>query len=43
MVPARVDTITGFLAEAEAPEELSTIANVMKAPPIPFILRNCRL
>jgi FAD/FMN-containing dehydrogenase len=38
MLPASVDTITGFLAEAEAaPEELSTIANVMKAPPMPFI------
>jgi FAD/FMN-containing dehydrogenase len=38
MLPATVDTITGFLTEAEAaPEELSTIANVMKAPPMPFI------
>jgi FAD/FMN-containing dehydrogenase len=38
MLPATPDTITGFLAEAEAaPEELSTIANVMKAPPMPFI------
>jgi len=38
MLPATVDTITGFAAEAEAaPEELSTIANVMKAPPMPFI------
>jgi FAD/FMN-containing dehydrogenase len=38
MLPATADTITGFLAEAEAgPEELSTIANVMKAPPMPFI------
>ena len=38
MLPASVDTITGFLAAAEAaPEELSTIANVMKAPPMPFI------
>ena len=38
MLPATVDTITGFLAEAEAaPEELSTICNVMKAPPMPFI------
>ena len=38
MLPATVDTITGFLSEAEAaPEELSTIANVMKAPPMPFI------
>jgi len=38
MLPATVQTITGFLAEAEAaPRELSTIANVMKAPPMPFI------
>jgi FAD/FMN-containing dehydrogenase len=38
MLPATVDTIAGFVAEAEAaPEELSTIANVMKAPPMPFI------
>ena len=38
MLPATADTITGFLTEAEAaPEELSTIANVMKAPPMPFI------
>jgi FAD/FMN-containing dehydrogenase len=38
MLPATVDTITGFLQAAEAaPEELSTIANVMKAPPMPFI------
>jgi hypothetical protein len=30
--------ITGFVAEAEAaPEELSTIANVMTAPPLPFL------
>jgi FAD/FMN-containing dehydrogenase len=38
MLPATVETITGFLSAAEAaPEELSTIANVMKAPPMPFI------
>jgi FAD/FMN-containing dehydrogenase len=38
MLPATVDTITGFLeAASAAPEELSTIANVMKAPPMPFI------
>jgi len=30
--------ITSFVAEAEAaPDELTTIANVMKAPPMPFI------
>jgi FAD/FMN-containing dehydrogenase len=38
MLPATPDVITAFLAEAEAaPDELTTIANVMKAPPMPFI------
>jgi FAD/FMN-containing dehydrogenase len=38
MVPATPDVITSFVAEAEAaPEALSTIANVMTAPPIPFV------
>lgn len=37
-LPAAPDTIVSFIAEAEsAPEELSTIANVMTAPPMPFI------
>ena len=37
-LPATADVIAGFVAEAEAaPEELSTIANVMTAPPMPFI------
>ena len=37
-LPATPDTIAGFIAEAEAaPEELSTIANVMTAPPMPFL------
>ncbi|VVB64615.1 D-lactate dehydrogenase (acceptor) [uncultured archaeon] len=37
-LPATPDTIASFIAEAEsAPEELSTIANVMTAPPMPFI------
>jgi FAD/FMN-containing dehydrogenase len=37
-LPATPETIAGFIAEAEAaPEELSTIANVMPAPPIPFL------
>ena len=37
-LPATPDVIAGFIAEAEAaPEELSTIANVMPAPPMPFI------
>lgn len=38
LLPATPETITGFMAEAEAaPEELSTIANVMPAPPMPFV------
>jgi len=38
MLPATADTIAGFMAESEAsPEELGTIANVMKAPPLPFV------
>jgi FAD/FMN-containing dehydrogenase len=38
LLPATVDTIAGFMAEAEAaPEELSSIANVMPAPPMPFL------
>ena len=38
VLPATPDTIAAFVAEAEAaPEELSTIANVMPAPPMPFV------
>jgi FAD/FMN-containing dehydrogenase len=38
LLPATVDTIEGFMDEAEAaPEELSSIANVMPAPPMPFL------
>ncbi|HKH42392.1 MAG TPA: FAD-binding oxidoreductase [Solirubrobacterales bacterium] len=38
ILPASPETITGFLEAAEAaPEELSTIANVMIAPPMPMI------
>jgi FAD/FMN-containing dehydrogenase len=38
MLPATTDVITGLLTAAEAaPEELSLIANVIKAPPLPFI------
>jgi FAD/FMN-containing dehydrogenase len=38
MLPATVDSIAGFITESEAsPEELGTIANVMKAPPLPFV------
>jgi len=38
MLPATAEVITSFIEESEAaPEELTTIANVMKAPPMPFI------
>jgi FAD/FMN-containing dehydrogenase len=38
MLPASAEVIVGLVAAAEAaPEELSVIANVMKAPPLPFI------
>jgi FAD/FMN-containing dehydrogenase len=38
ILPATPGVITGFLEAAEtAPEELSTIANVMLAPPMPFV------
>ena len=38
ILPATPDVIAGFIAEAEAtPDELSTIANVMTAPPMPFL------
>ncbi|MCD6054617.1 MAG: linked oxidase domain protein [Rubrobacteraceae bacterium] len=38
ILPATPDVISSFVAEAEAaPEELSTIANVMVAPPMPFL------
>lgn len=38
ILPATRDVIAGFIEEAEAaPDELSTIANVMSAPPMPFI------
>jgi hypothetical protein len=38
VLPATADTVAGFIAAAEAaPEELSTIANVMPAPPMPFL------
>jgi hypothetical protein len=37
-LPATADTVAGFIAAAEAaPEELSTIANVMPAPPMPMV------
>jgi len=38
LLPATAQTIAGFVAQAEAaPEEFSTIANVTKAPPMPFL------
>jgi FAD/FMN-containing dehydrogenase len=38
MLPATPNSVTGFLEAADAaPEELSTIANVMIAPPMPMI------
>jgi FAD/FMN-containing dehydrogenase len=38
LLPATPEVIAGFIAEAEAaPEELSTIANIMPAPPMPFV------
>jgi FAD/FMN-containing dehydrogenase len=38
VLPATPDIIASFVAAAEAaPEELSTIANVMNAPPMPFL------
>jgi FAD/FMN-containing dehydrogenase len=37
-LPATHDVIHSFMAEAEsAPEELSAIANIMPAPPMPFL------
>ncbi|MQA74234.1 MAG: FAD-binding protein [Solirubrobacterales bacterium] len=38
ILPATPDVIASFIAAAEAaPEELSTIANIMPAPPMPFV------
>ncbi len=37
-LPATPEVLAGFIAEAQAaPEELSTIVNVMHAPPLPFV------
>lgn len=37
-LPATVETVAGFVAAADAaPEELTTIANVMPCPPLPFV------
>jgi FAD/FMN-containing dehydrogenase len=38
VLPATPEVVEGFLAAAQAaPEELSTIANVLPAPPLPFL------
>jgi len=38
ILPATPDVVAGFIAAAgAAPEELSTIANVMPCPPMPFV------
>jgi hypothetical protein len=38
ILPATPGVVAGFIAEAEAaPDELSTIANVMPCPPMPFV------
>jgi hypothetical protein len=38
ILPATAETVAGFIAAADAaPDELSTIANVMPAPPMPFL------
>ena len=38
ILPATADSIAGFVAAAEAaPDELSTIANIMPCPPMPFV------
>src|SRR5690606_18343870 len=38
VLPATADVVAGFVAAAEAaPEELSAIASVMRAPPLPFL------
>ena len=41
ILPATPETILSFIESAEAaPEELTTIANVMPAPPMPFLPEN---
>jgi FAD/FMN-containing dehydrogenase len=38
VLPATAQTVAGFIAASEAaPDELSTIANVMNCPPMPFL------
>ncbi|HEX5937714.1 MAG TPA: FAD-binding oxidoreductase, partial [Actinomycetota bacterium] len=41
ILPATPETVVGWAAASEAsPEELSTIATIMKAPPMPFLPEN---
>lgn len=41
ILPATPETVAGFIAAAEAaPDELTTIANVMNCPPVPFVARS---
>ena len=41
ILPATAQVVAGFIAAAEAaPEELTTIANVMPAPPMPMVPEN---
>ena len=38
VLPATAESVAGFIAAAQAaPDELSTIANVMNCPPMPFV------
>lgn len=38
LLPATTETVAGFLDESEkAPDELTTIVNVMSCPPLPFV------
>jgi FAD/FMN-containing dehydrogenase len=41
ILPATAESVAGFISAAEAaPDELSTIANVMNCPPMPFVPAN---
>jgi FAD/FMN-containing dehydrogenase len=43
MLPATVDTIVGVVdAAREAPDDLTIIANIMPAPPLPFVPEQAR-
>jgi hypothetical protein len=43
ILPATPETVAGFIAAAEAaPDELTTIANVMNCPPMPFVAEELR-